>query len=366
MQRDFIALQWLRKIDKISLLIVFIIITIGAVLIASAGPVVAKKIGLPLNHFIYNQAINISLGTFLLILFSCLNEKQIKALSLLALFIILILILYTLFKSADIKGAKRWLNIFGFSLQPSEFLKPFFAVVSAWLITNYLGNYKIALVIYLFASLLLLLQPDFGMFVILSIIFFSQLFISPIKLIYFPILCSIFFIIGIGAYLTIPHVHQRIDNFLYASSGDNFQIQKAMEAFAKSGLTGVGPAEGKVKMHLPDSHTDFIFAVAGEEFGFILTFIIILLYASLILRNILIYSRKENKFAVMAFTGIISYLAAQVLINISVNLHLLPTKGMTLPFISYGGSSFLASSISIGIILALNKREYIIDHNKYK
>jgi cell division protein FtsW len=214
-------------------------------------------------------------------------------------------------------------------------------------------------------SSLLLLQPDFGMFIIISIIFFSQLFVSRINIVFFPILLLIFTAITIGSYVTIPHVKHRINNFFDKKVGDNFQVQKAMESFSRGKLYGVGPAEGKVKLNLPDAHTDFIFSVAGEEFGFALTFSIILLYFILIIHNILKFYKFNNEFILIAATGIIIHISAQILINISVNLHLLPTKGMTLPFISYGGSSMLSSGISIGILMAFSKKKYTIDFNKY-
>lgn len=367
MKRNYAALNWFRSIDKITFFLVLVLIVIGSVLITSSSPVIAKKIGIASSyHFIYNQALNVLLSLFLMVFFSCLSQTQVKKLSSILLVILVLLIIITLFKSSNIKGSKRWISIFGFSLQPSEPIKPFFAIVSAWLISSNIKNCKYVMAIYLTISSLLLLQPDFGMFIIVSVIFFSQLFVSRINIIFFPALLLIFLVIIFGAYTTIPHVKHRIDNFFDKKVGDNFQVQKAMESFSRGGLYGVGPAEGKVKLHLPDAHTDFIFSVAGEEFGFVLTFSVVFIYFYLITHNILKSCTIQDGFTLIAITGIVTYIAAQALINISVNLHLLPTKGMTLPFISYGGSSMLSSGISIGILLAFSRKKYSIDFNKYR
>lgn len=349
-----------------TLLIVSILIIIGMSLIASASPAIAMKIGF-INHyqFIHNHTLNIILGYSMIVFFSCLSTQELKILCTFFLGVMIILTFVTLLKSTNIKGAKRWISIVGFSLQPSEFIKPTFSVFCAWILSNNPRNCLYASFCYLGITLLLLLQPDFGMFVTVSIIFFSIIFLSRTTIFLIPVFMSIFSIIVLTSYLTIPHVKYRVDNFFNSKGENNFQVQKATESLARGGLLGVGPSEGKVKMHLPDAHTDFIFSVAGEEFGLVLTLSIVILYLLLIITNLSKISDLENEFSMLAGMGIISYLGAQCLINISVNLNLIPTKGMTLPFISYGGSSMISSGMAIGIMLALTRKKYNVDTSKY-
>ncbi len=274
--------------------------------------------------------------------------------------ICIILLIACLFSSSSIKGAKRWINIFGISLQPSEILKPFFAVVVAWLFSvkhndSRFPAYKVTTVIYLVISLLLLKQPDFGMFIVFSSIYLSQLFVFGIPLIYAAITIVIGAISTIAIYFILPHVAHRIDSFFSGKVG--YQVSKAIMSFKTGGIFGVGPGEGIVKKSLPDSHTDFIFSVAIEELGAMGGMIIIFLFAFIVLRNILKLYKLKDIFKIIAIIGLVLQIAIQSIINIGVNLAVFPTKGSTLPFISYGGSSMVSICIVVGMLLALNTKE---------
>jgi cell division protein FtsW len=352
--------KWFRSIDKLTFFLVLIISAIGLTLVASAGPAIAQKVGLPRAYFIKNHIFYLSISLVLMVIFSCFSREQIQKISGIALIIVVIFVICTLLQDSGIKGAKRWIRLFGFSLQPSEFLKPFFCVVCASFLSLNTKNLMYVAIMYSTISALLLLQPDFGMFVMISIIFFTAVFTSRVHILFMSIFLLIFFIVVTFAYLFIPHVQYRVNNFFNSSAGDNFQTQKAKESMLNGGLFGIGPSEGKVKLILPDAHTDFIFSVAAEEFGLICTMTILALYFTLIIHNFLRFLKFQDEFCIIASFAITTYFAMQALINIGVNLALLPTKGMTLPFISYGGSSVLASGIAIGIILSLSKKSYIL------
>jgi cell division protein FtsW len=269
----------------------------------------------------------------------------------------------TFMVGAEIKGARRWINLPGFSLQPSEFVKPSFAVICAWLFAlqrrqDGTPGDLIAVGIYVLVLCLLLLQPDVGMAVVVSAIWFSQYFLAGLRVLW------VFALLGSGAgalaaaYLAFPHVQSRINRFLDPQSGDTYQVTRSLEAFTNGGLAGRGPGEGTVKTHLPDAHSDFVFAVAGEEFGLIACLIIVLLFGFVVVRGFSRLLGETSLFALLATAGLLVQFGLQALINMGSTLHILPTKGMTLPFISYGGSSLLALSLGMGFVLALTRKRY--------
>jgi cell division protein FtsW len=265
------------------------------------------------------------------------------------------------FYGFEVKGATRWINIGGFSYQPSEFMKPFFAVVTGWILSLHyyeeFPSFKVCFMLFISVAALLIIQPDFGMLVMVSAVFGIQLFVAglPIIWLFIAIFASVFG--SIGAYLLLPHVASRINRFLDPVNSENYQVTRSLEAFESGGLYGKGPGEGSVKQFLPDSHTDFIFAVAGEEFGAIICLMIIITFAYIVIRILINLLHEDDKFIQIAAIGIISQFGLQAVINMGVSLNLLPTKGMTLPFISYGGSSTLAISIGMGMLLGLTKRK---------
>jgi cell division protein FtsW len=271
----------------------------------------------------------------------------------------------TLVTGSEIKGARRWLSLPGMSMQPSEFLKPFFAVVAAWLIaqgrreTNWalrLAWPTLALGMAGLIALLLTLQKDMGMLAVLMGVLIIQFFVSGVHYVFIGAAMGAVGVASWLAYLSLDHVRRRVDKFLDPSAGDTFQVDLAAKAFGSGGLFGRGPGEGRVKDFIPDSHADFVFAVAGEEFGLIVCLAIVLLFAFIALRGLLRLLPEHDLYVVLAATGLAAGFGMQAFINLGSTLHLIPTKGMTLPFVSYGGSSALAVGIGIGLLLALTRR----------
>ncbi|MFM8991992.1 MAG: FtsW/RodA/SpoVE family cell cycle protein, partial [Alphaproteobacteria bacterium] len=269
---------------------------------------------------------------------------------------------------AEIKGARRWINLPGFSLQPSEFVKPSFAVICAWLLslqrrqTGFPGD-LVAFGIYAVIIVLLARQPDIGMSVVVTMIWFSQYVVAGLRIASTMLFFALFGVAGVGVYFLGPmiglgHFTSRVDRFLDPSSGDTYQVSRSLEAFSNGGFAGQGPGEGRVKTHLPDAHSDFIFAVVGEEFGLVACLLILALFAFLVLRGFVRLLAENSLFAVLATTGLLVQFGLQAIINMGSTLHILPTKGMTLPFISYGGSSLLALSLGMGFMLALTRKRY--------
>jgi cell division protein FtsW len=261
----------------------------------------------------------------------------------------------------EIKGARRWINVAGFSLQASEFLKPCFAVFAAWMFSQ--GRLErgfpgglIATVTAALIVLLLISQPDLGMAGVVVAIWFSQLFMAGLPLLWVGTALLATGGAMFAAYQALPHVAQRINLFLDPSSGDTYQVDKSISAFVNGGLFGVGPGEGTVKAQLPDAHSDFIFAVAGEEFGLIACLVIVATYGFIVLRGFGRLLEENNLFVQFATVGLLVSFGLQAVINMGSSLHLMPTKGMTLPFISYGGSSLFALAFAMGLVMALTRR----------
>ena len=354
--------KWFYAIDNKLLTAIITLMIIGFIMTLAASPAVAERISVSQFHFIEKQIIYFLTALFCIITISALNESVIKKIISISFVLTIIMLISVLFFGDITKGARRWLNIYGFSLQPSEFLKPFYACVIAMILSSdrkqdKLEVFLILVGLHLLIVFLLLMQPDFGMTVLVSTIFSIQLFIAGIKILWLLILGCIFLLGSVLVYSLFPHVARRIETFL--STSDNavsYQVQKSLESYANGGLFGKGPGEGTIKYQLPDAHTDFIFPVAVEELGAIFGLFIIILMMYIIIKSfIAIMQTKYNLYTVYAAVGIICYFAIQSIFNIAVTLHLVPTKGMTLPFISYGGSSLIAQGISFGIYLNLTK-----------
>ena len=341
--------NWWWTVDKVTLSLTLVLIFIGAFLVFSASPSVARRIGFDDYHFIKRQIVFIGVSSL------------IRRIAIIGYVLTLLLMLITLFAGYETKGASRWIRIFGFSLQPSEFIKPTFVVVSAWLLDgskkfeDFPGGVLSAGLFALTAGILLM-QPDVGMTIVVSCIWGFQLFLAGLPIILVAVLILIAVAGAVGAYFTFDHVHDRVQQFL--ASGDNlgYQVRKSLESFESGNLLGRGPGEGVVKLNLPDAHTDFIFSVAGEEFGIWLCLIIITLFGIIVIRSLLLSLKDNNLFIIYASAGLAASLGLQSIINMASSLHLMPTKGMTLPFISYGGSSLFASAITIGMLLAITRK----------
>ncbi|MBF8246898.1 MAG: FtsW/RodA/SpoVE family cell cycle protein [Rickettsia sp.] len=315
------------------------------------------------NILLIKQSLFIILSIIILISFSNLHPESVVKISYIGLTINIILLLLAYLYGQESKGAKRWIHIMNISYQPSELIKPFFFIIIAKIMcfNQFTEKIKIlySLGLFLIISIFLILQPDFSMLVIIAGSFFVQILFSNIHYRYPLYFLLIIFSIVIICFLTLPHLHNRIMNFLSSDPNKNYQISKSLAAFKKGGIYGLGPGEGTIKKYLPDAHTDFILSVAAEEFGLLAIFAIITIFIFIIIRLLLFLAEEKqlNEFNIIAIIGIIANIALQVIINISVTINLIPTTGITLPFISYGGSSHLAMAISIAMILSLKKKK---------
>ncbi|WP_341764435.1 putative lipid II flippase FtsW [Candidatus Tisiphia endosymbiont of Beris chalybata] len=359
---------WWRSIDQKLIIASIILFVFSLMLVTTTGTIIANRVGLSAHYFVIRQAIYLAVASMVMIFFSSFSKKWLKRFSILSFVVCIIMLILVKFYGYEVKGATRWINIFGLSMQPSEFIKPFFVVIIGWILSlKFKGDFPsffVCLMLYSFVALLLIIQPDFGMLVMITLVLGIQLFIAGMP-IFWIILAAFMGVVGITvAYFWLPHVTQRINSFLDPDSSENYQVRKSIRAFEHGGLYGRGPGEGAVKHVLPDSHTDFIFAVAGEEFGAMICLIIIGIFAFIVIRSIIKLIKEDDKFTQLAASGIVVQLGLQSVINMGVTLNLLPTKGMTLPFISYGGSSTLATAAAVGILLGLTRHKTSL--TKYK
>lgn len=357
---SFLA-RWWWTIDRTIFYILLALILYGIVMIVAASPSVAVRIGLPQYYFVQRHFFML-VPTLLLILgTSLLSPSQLEKVSYPILFVFLVLLVLTLFFGVEIKGAKRWLHFGGLSIQPSEFLKPFFILVTASLLSwqnkkkIFPGKY-LATGLFFVCLSLLILQPDMGMSFLLIVSWMGQIFLNGLPIIYLVVLAAIAAISALLAYFFFPHFSSRINRFLDPAAGDNYQIDQSLDAFINGHIFGTGPGQGTVKMYLPDAHADFIFSVAGEEFGLIWCLVLVFLFLVLLLRGFMKVMKERNDFITLAMGGLLIQFGMQSFINMASALNMIPTKGMTLPFISYGGSSMLALGFSAGAMLCLTKR----------
>jgi cell division protein FtsW len=327
----------------------------------AASPPVAERIGYDGLHFVRRHLAMLPLALGLMFAVSLQPPRTIRRIAVIGFAISLVLLALTFVIGVEIKGARRWINFPGLSLQPSEFVKPTFAVVAAWLFSEqklrprFPGN-LICLALFLVVVAILIKQPDIGMAAVVAAVWFAQFFMAGMRL-YWVAGGALAGLGGVvGAYLYLPHVRVRVDHFLDPSTGDSYQVNRSIEAFANGGLWGRGPGEGTVKDVLPDAHADFVFAVAGEEFGVVVCLAIVALFAFIVLRGFSRMSQEGSLFVLLAATGLLVQFGLQAAINMASSLHLIPTKGMTLPFLSYGGSSMLALGLGMGMMLALTRR----------
>jgi len=353
--------RWWWTVDRWTLAAVIMLMAFGTMLTLASSPSIAISYNYDSLHFVKRHLVYLPLSAAVIIIVSMMTPLQIRRLALFAFGLCLIGLAITLVLGVEVKGSRRWLKFAGLSLQVSEFAKPTFAVVTAWLFaqrirgTNFPG-YTISSISFLILITLVLPQPDFGQTAIISLVWMAQLFLTGLP-IWIVTVLLILAVAGLfAAYKTIPHVSDRINNFLNPESADRYQIEKSIDSFKNGGLFGQGPGEGIVKNHLPDAHSDFVFAVAGEELGLILTLVIIILFAFIVMRGMVKAMSENNLFILLAVSGLLVQFGLQALINMASNLDLIPTKGMTLPFISYGGSSLLAIALGIGMLLALTRR----------
>jgi cell division protein FtsW len=351
--RSLVA-HWWWTVDRWTLLAIGALAGFGLILVFAASPAVAERIGTDSLHFVKRHFAMLPLALALMLCISMQTPRNVRRLALFGFLVFTALLAYTFVGGVEIKGARRWISIPGFSLQPSEFVKPTFAVLAAWLFAE--KRTWLALLLFAITVGMLAKQPDLGMAVVVSAVFLTQFFLAGLRL-YWVALMGGSAIAGlVGAYTFLPHVKSRIDRFLDPSSGDSYQIDRSIEAFGNGGLWGTGPGEGRVKEWLPDAHADFVFAVAGEELGLVVCLVIVAIFAFIVLRGLSRMVQEQNLWIVLASTGLFVQFGLQAVINMSSSLHLMPTKGMTLPFISYGGSSLLSLALGMGFLIALTRR----------
>lgn len=353
--------QWWWTVDRWMLVGVLALMATGALLSLAASPAISIRLGVEPFYFVWRHfAFLIPAG---LILFgaSLLNVRQVRRLAGAVFVMSYILTLLTLWLGPEIKGATRWLDFGLLSLQPSEFLKPSFVVIAAWLYAEHSrgeGLHGHAIVVGLLALVVgaLVFQPDVGQVMLLVAVWAGLFFTAGMSWVWMSALGLVATAGAISAYTYLPHVAYRVDRFLNPHGGDNFQVERALEAVTRGGFFGRGPGEGEVKRILPDAHSDFIFAVAAEEYGIIVCLFLLAIFGFVVLRGLMKSFEESDQFVQLASAGLVMLFGLQVLINVAVNVNLLPAKGMTLPFISYGGSSLLASGLTMGMLLALTRR----------
>ncbi|HSO47458.1 MAG TPA: putative peptidoglycan glycosyltransferase FtsW [Rhizobiaceae bacterium] len=352
--------EWWRTVDRLLLGSVLFLMLCGVLLSFAASPAVADRIGADTFHFIKRHAMFLVPAAALFIGASFLSPRQVRRASFVLLGISIMLMIATLFIGAEVKGSRRWITLAGISIQPSELLKPAFVVITAWLFAENARRPEIpgnlfSIILFGIVAALLLAQPDFGQTMLVAIVWGALFFMAGMPWLW---------IVGLGAtaigglaaaYSFFPHVAGRIDRFI-TGEGDNFQVETAREAIINGGWLGQGPGEGTVKRIIPDSHADFPFAVAAEEFGIIACILLVALFAFIVLRGLNHALREKDPYVRLAVCGLITLFASQSMINMMVNLQLMPAKGMTLPFISYGGSSLLSMAVGMGFVIALTRR----------
>jgi cell division protein FtsW len=353
--------RWWWTVDRVLLAAVLALCFVGLVLSFAASPPVAERLKIDSFHFVIRHALFLIPALVVLIVTSLLSQRALRRAALGVFLIMLALTGLTLVIGEEVKGATRWIDLGGFSLQPSEFLKPAFVVVVAWLFAEGLRRPEMPgtlLAVLLLAPVagLLVLQPDFGQTLLVGATWGAIFFMAGLSWVWIAVLGGLAAAGVVVAYQTVPHVAGRIDRFLDPASGDTYQTDRAIESFLAGGWFGRGPGEGSVKYVLPDSHTDFVFAVAGEEFGAAFCLLLVALYGYIVLRGIARAYQEDDAFVRLALSGLVILIGLQATINMAVNLHLMPAKGMTLPFISYGGSSLISLAFAMGMVLALSRR----------
>src|SRR5450432_4660223 len=352
--------EWWWTVDRPLLGAIVALILSGVVLSLAASPPVAARIGLDPFHFFGHHVLFLLPSFIVLIAVSFLSPRQIRRSALIVFTVSVALIVATLLIGPEVKGSRRWITLIGVNIQASESAKPSFVVMAAWLFAESTKRPEMpattmALVLLLMLVSLLVMEPDFGQTMLILMVWGSLFFIAGMRMIWVAGLAGAAGAGLFGAYLLVPHVAGRIKRFMNPASGDTFQVDTAMEAFSNGGWFGLGPGEGIAKRSLPDSHTDFVFAVAAEAFGIILCLALLALFAFIVIRTLSRAYASEALFSRFAAAGLAIMFGIQAAINMSVNLQLIPAKGMTLPFISYGGSSIISLAYGVGMMLALTR-----------
>lgn len=362
--------QWWWTVDRPMVVGVIVLIGLGYLMAFAASPAVAQHIGKPIYYFANKQLMFLTFALLVFLAVSMLNVVQIRLFAFLLLFAALSGMVATLFVGVTAKGANRWLIIAGLSVQSSEILKPAFVVVTAWLLARQRARFDgcfiyLALALLVGVCLLLVMQPDIGQMSLICLAWMCLYFLSGGSLRLLGALTVLGMIVGGYLYSTLPHVADRVDRFMDPSSGDTYQVDRGMDAIRAGGLVGVGPGNGQIKSILPDAHSDYVFAVAAEEGGLLMGSFIIAVFGFLIWRALVALRDETDHWVQLSAAGLICIFGLQVVINLAVNLNLMPAKGMTLPFISYGGSSLFASAITMGMLVGLMRRRSPVRMQKH-
>src|SRR3979411_1003781 len=354
--------EWWWTVERPVVASITALILGGVILSLAASPPVATRIGLDPFHF-FNRHVLFLLPSFIVLIgVSFLSPRQIRRAALIVFAVSIVLIVATLLFGPEVKGSRRWITLLGLNIQASESAKPSFVILAAWLFAESarrpeMPATSMALVVLMMLVSLLVMEPDFGQTMLILMVWGALFFIAGMRIVWVFGLAGAAAAGLFSAYLLVPHVAGRIKRFMDPASGDTFQVDTAMEAFANGGWFGLGPRGGIAKRTLPDSHTDFVFAVGAEEFGIILCLALVALFAFIVIRMLLRAMRNDDPFTRFAAAGLTILFATQSAINMAVNLHLIPAKGMTLPFISYGGSSMISLAYAMGMLLALTREQ---------
>jgi cell division protein FtsW len=348
---------WWWTVDRLALLALVTLMLAGIVLSLAASPPVALRLKLDAFYFVNRHVLYFLLALLIMMATSFLTPRQIRRAAL-AVFVVSFALVIAAFWGPEIKGAHRWITVLGVTVQPSEFLKPAFVVLIAWLFSESARHPDMptnTMALGLLASVIavLVLQPDFGQTMLIALVWGALFFMSGMRLVWVAGLAAAGLFGLTAAYFVVPHVGRRLQGFFDPNSGDTFQIDTAVESFVRGGWFGRGPGEGTMKRVLPDSHTDFVFAVGAEEFGIALCLVLVMLFAFIVLRALTRAMSDRDGFVRFGSAGLAILFGMQSAINMAVNIALIPEKGITLPFISYGGSSMLSLAYSMGMLLAL-------------
>jgi cell division protein FtsW len=366
--------RWFWEVDKVLLLLITVLIAIGLIAVAAASPAAAHRysggnVRFSELYYFWRQLAWIAVGVPVMIGISMMPRERARRLSLFGAAFFFVLLIFVPVVGPEINGAKRWIAFGVGQVQPSEFLKPFFVVAMAWLLSLRDGDkslpvYAISALATGSVAFLLMKQPDFGSTIIFCAVWLAMLALAGVSMRLLAILAVAGLVGIILAYFFYDVATQRIDEFLFGT-GDTFQTDNAMRTLTAGGLFGMGPGGGTRKFGLPEPHTDYIFSVIGEEFGLIACLAIAALYLGIVARVLIKLLDEDSSFAILAAAGLAIQFGVQALINMMVNVQLAPSKGMTLPFISYGGSSMLALSIAMGLLLAFTRRNPYLTRSPY-
>lgn len=358
-----IRATWWSTIDKPLFISFLVLLAIGIALVMAASPVVAKKIHVPNFHFVYRQIVYIITGLGLMVWLSSLEISTARRLSVLGFLGCMALIIAIEFMGFETKGSKRWIYLGPISLQPTELIKPFFAILIAWLLTrkykeDKFPGFTLSFIVCAILNVFIVRQPDFSMNINLTAIWFTQMMVAGFSMAIVVVLALAGIAGIVTSYFYLDVVRNRVDSFMGKGGSDSFQTDKSLEAFQNGGIFGTGPGQGKIKEHIPDCHTDFIFPVAGEELGLIFTLGIIGIFMFITLRGYIRILQEKDLFTIVAISGLVMIIFFQAVINMGVAVNLFPNTGMTLPFISYGGSSMISICTTAGLILCLLRVRY--------